>query len=114
MITVLKCGYSLVGVREVSWFAVVSSFEVCSCSLICRRRFLLIFTGSAFFFPVGFGEPWPGTGNVSFFSAPPCSLLSLLSVGSEGVLGRKMYPVTAVYMGLLAFLPSMIFYPKDQ
>ena len=49
MITVLRCGYSFEGMREVSWFAVVSCFEVCSCSITCRRRFHLIFTGSPCF-----------------------------------------------------------------
>ena len=54
-------------------------------------------------FPVGFGEP--GAGDISFFSAPPCSLLSLLSVGSDGVSLSllKMYPVTAVCVSFWRF-----------
>ena len=49
MITVLRCGYSFEGMRKVSWFAMVSCFEVCLCFITCRRRFLLIFTGSPCF-----------------------------------------------------------------
>ena len=52
---------------------------------------------------MGFGEP--GAGDISFFSAPPSSLLSLLSVGSDGVSLSllKMYPVTAVCVSFWRF-----------
>lgn len=80
IITVLYCEYySLVGWSPGSLW----SRDLRCGHVPCRRGFLLIFTGSACF-SCGFWRTRCGW-YILFFCAPPCSFVSLLSVGSDGV-----------------------------